>query len=59
MRDYRLYLQDILAAIESIEQFVAGMDLDQFQNDDKTAQNDLPVTKTRIKKILKENIESI
>nr|BAL56829.1 hypothetical conserved protein [uncultured Acetothermia bacterium] len=37
MRDYRLYLKDILAAIESIEQFVSGMDLEAFQADDKTA----------------------
>lgn len=37
MRDYRLYLKDILVAIESIEQFVAGMDLKAFQADDKTA----------------------
>lgn len=37
MRDYTLYLKDILAAIESIEGFVAGMDLDTFQTDDKTA----------------------
>jgi uncharacterized protein with HEPN domain len=37
MRDYRLYLKDILAAIESIEHFVAGMDLEAFQADDKTA----------------------
>jgi len=36
MRDYSLYLRDILAAIESIEQFVAGMGLDAFQSDDKT-----------------------
>ena len=27
MRDYRLYLRDTLAAIESIEMFVEGMDL--------------------------------
>jgi len=33
MRDYRLYLKDILAA----KQFVAGMDLKTFQADDKTA----------------------
>ena len=26
MRDYRLYLRDILAAVLSIETFVAGMD---------------------------------
>ena len=37
MRDYRLYLKDILAAIESIESFVSGMDVDAFQADDKTA----------------------
>jgi len=36
MRDYTLYLKDILAAIESIENFIAGMDLDTFQEDDKT-----------------------
>jgi len=37
MRDYRLYLKDILAAMESIEAFVAGMDLEAFRADDKTA----------------------
>jgi uncharacterized protein with HEPN domain len=37
VRDYRLYLEDILAAMESIEAFVAGMDLGAFQADDKTA----------------------
>ena len=36
MRDYKLYLKDILAAIDSIEQFVAGMDLEAFRADDKT-----------------------
>ena len=36
MRDYTLYLKDILAAIESIEIFIAEMDLDTFQKDDKT-----------------------
>lgn len=36
MRDYRLYLKDILAGIESIETFVAGMDFPTFQRDDKT-----------------------
>lgn len=29
-------MKDILAAIESIEGFIAGMDLDSFQTDDKT-----------------------
>jgi uncharacterized protein with HEPN domain len=37
MRDYGLYLQDILAAIEAIEGFVEGMDLETFRADDKTA----------------------
>ena len=37
MRDYRLYLNDILAAIERIEVFVQGMDIDAFKADDKTA----------------------
>jgi uncharacterized protein with HEPN domain len=36
MRDYRLYLEDILAAIERIEVFVENMDLEVFQADDKT-----------------------
>jgi uncharacterized protein with HEPN domain len=36
MRDYTLYLKDILAAINSIEIFVEGMDLQAFQADDKT-----------------------
>ena len=36
MRDYRVYLKDILAAIDSIEGFVARMSFDEFQADDKT-----------------------
>lgn len=36
MRDWKLYLKDILAAMDSIEQFVAGMDLETFRADDKT-----------------------
>jgi uncharacterized protein with HEPN domain len=36
MRDYTLYLKDILAAIDAIEGFVAGMSLKTFQADDKT-----------------------
>jgi uncharacterized protein with HEPN domain len=36
MRDRKLYLKDIVAAIDSIEQFVAGMDLNAFRADDKT-----------------------
>lgn len=37
MRNYTLYLKDILVAIDSIERFIAGMDLEAFQSDDKTA----------------------
>lgn len=36
MRDYTLYLKDILVAIDSIEKFIAGMDLKTFLADDKT-----------------------
>ena len=36
MRDYRLYLKDILTAIERIEVFVENMDLEAFKADDKT-----------------------
>ena len=36
MRNYKLYLKDIAAAIDSIEEFVAGTDLEAFQADDKT-----------------------
>jgi len=37
MRDYTLYLKDILAAMESVDVFVEGMDLEAFRVDDKTA----------------------
>ncbi len=37
MRDHRLYIKDIVAAMESIEEFIAGMDLPGFRVDDKTA----------------------
>lgn len=30
MRDYQLYLKDTLSAIDSIEEFVVGLDLDTF-----------------------------
>ncbi len=35
-RDYRLFIKDILDAIEKIEEFVAGMDFEEFKDDDKT-----------------------
>ncbi len=37
MRDHSLYLKDILAAIDAINEFTAGMNLEAFQADDKTA----------------------
>jgi uncharacterized protein with HEPN domain len=36
VRDRSLYLKDILHAIESIENFAAGMDFNTFRADDKT-----------------------
>jgi uncharacterized protein with HEPN domain len=37
MREYELYLADIVAAMKSIERFVEGMTFEEFQQDDKTA----------------------
>jgi len=37
MRDYQLYLKDIVDAMHSIEAFIAGLDLEAFEADDKTA----------------------
>lgn len=37
MRDYRLYIKDMLAAMDSIESFVRGLDEQAFQVDDKTS----------------------
>ncbi len=37
MRNHSLYLKDILTAITSIEEFVKGMDFDEFRKDDKTS----------------------
>ena len=36
MRDTSLYVKDILAAIESIEAFIHGLDYEGFRDDDKT-----------------------
>jgi uncharacterized protein with HEPN domain len=36
MRDHKIYLKDILAAVESIEAFVKGMSFQEFRADDKT-----------------------
>jgi uncharacterized protein with HEPN domain len=37
MRDFRLYLRDILAAMGNIEEFIFGMNLGTFPADEKTA----------------------
>ena len=37
MRDSKLYLKDILEAMDAIDNFVEGMDFEEFQNDDKTS----------------------
>ena len=37
MRDYSLYLEDILGAIKAIEGFVKGMEYEDFEADDKTS----------------------
>ena len=36
-KDCRIYLKDILEAIEKIEEFVQGMTLTEFRKDDKTS----------------------
>lgn len=36
-RDYSLYLKDILAAFNSIEDFVKGLNFEEFTADDKTS----------------------
>jgi uncharacterized protein with HEPN domain len=36
MRKAVLYLKDILAALDSIQEFTAGLDMAAFQEDDKT-----------------------
>lgn len=36
MRDYKLYLSDILDAMDSIERFVEGMGFEEFKRDDRT-----------------------
>ena len=36
-RDYSLFLKDIIQAMEAIEKFVEGMDLEKFIGDDKTS----------------------
>ncbi len=37
MRNHKLYLKDILESMESIENFVKGMEFESFKRDDKTS----------------------
>lgn len=37
MREIKLYLKDIIEAMDSIEKFVEGMESEDFKNDDKTS----------------------
>ena len=37
MRDHRLYLRDIFAAMVAIQEFIEEMDFETFVSDDKTA----------------------
>lgn len=37
MRHYRLYLEDIVEAMRSIEEFVQGMGFEEFKRDDRTS----------------------
>ena len=37
MRDYKLYLKDVLSAMNNIKTFVEGMHFEAFCADDKTA----------------------
>ena len=36
-RDDTLFVRDIIAAMQTIEQFVQGLSLDEFKEDDKTS----------------------
>ncbi len=37
MREYKLYLKDILTAMNTIEDFTEGMNFEEFTKDDKTS----------------------
>jgi uncharacterized protein with HEPN domain len=37
MRDFKLFLKDMIAALTSIENFMEGMTIDQVSHDDKTS----------------------
>ena len=37
IKDYKIFIRDIIAAMESIENFVKNMNLEQLMKDDKTS----------------------
>ena len=37
MRNHRLFIKDILSAMDAIDKFIEGMDFDSFSADDKTS----------------------
>lgn len=36
-RDFRLFVKDIISAMDAIEKFVSGMTIDEIEKDDKTS----------------------
>jgi len=36
-RDYKLFVKDIISAMDSIEKFVEGISLEEFTQNDKTS----------------------
>ena len=36
-KDYKIFIQDVLSAIDSINLFIEGMNYDSFKDDDKTS----------------------
>jgi uncharacterized protein with HEPN domain len=60
IRDYLLYLEDIIERIEKIERFIDGMDYIAFREDDKTVSaciREIEVIGEATKKIPKEITE--
>ena len=63
MRDPRLYLRDILNAMQAIESFVGDMDFEEFKDNDLVSSavirkfeiiDDIPKLKPLIRKILED-----
>ncbi len=57
MRNIKIYFKDILLAIDTVQEFIKGMDKEEFKNDLKTKQSiyfNLEIIGEAIKKIPKE-----